>query len=43
MPTSKLGYVVEYGFAAVTVLESIYSMFSNDTVQRATKRGYILY
>jgi hypothetical protein len=43
MPTSKLGYLIAYGFAAWEVGNTIYSIFDNDPIARAKQRGYNLY
>ncbi len=43
MPTSKFGYVIAYGFAALAVVHTIVSAFSDDPEERAKKRGYTLF
>lgn len=43
MPTSKLGYAISYGFAAIDVISALISVFSSDPSKRAEQRGYILY
>ena len=40
MPTSKMGYFISYGFAAIAVGDTIYSCFASDPAKRAAKRGY---
>ncbi len=42
MPTSKMGYFISYGFAAIAVGDTIYSCFASNPAKRAAKRGYSL-
>ena len=42
MPTSKMGYFISYGFAAIAVGNTIYSCFASNPAKRAAKRGYSL-
>ena len=42
MPTSKMGYFISYGFAAIAVGDTIYSCFASDPAKRAAKRRYSL-
>ncbi len=43
MPTGKLGYIMAYGFAAITTVRAVVSLCSNDPEERAKKKKIILY
>gem|GEM_PF-3455981 len=43
MPTSKMGFIVAYGFAAISVGMAIESFTAEDPIKQAEKRGYRLY
>ena len=43
MNTSKFGYVISYGFAALEVVHLTCSIFAEDYLGRANQRGYKLY
>ncbi|MCI5745153.1 MAG: hypothetical protein MR270_02585, partial [Erysipelotrichaceae bacterium] len=43
MNTTKFGYAIAYGFAALAVGRLVYSIFEDDYLGRANQRGYKLY